>query len=597
MLRQYFGFADFKPGQREVISHLLAGKSAAAVFPTGGGKSLCYQLPSLVLPGLTLVVSPLIALMKDQIDALAARGIAARRLDSTLDLDEYRTVMDNVRSGRLRLLYVAPERFVNERFCEVIQRTAISLFAVDEAHCISEWGHNFRPDYLRLARFAQLCRAERVLALTATATPQVLGDICRFFHIESGCAIRTGFYRPNLALLGTPVTVAQRDEQFFAALAQREPGPTIVYVTLQRTAEELAQRLAKTGLAARPYHAGMEDDQRRETQEWFIHAQQGIVVATIAFGMGIDKANIRYVYHYNPAKSLENYAQEVGRAGRDGKPATCEMFFCPDDLNVLENFAYGDTPTQAAVAALVQEVFSQGDDFDVSVYDLSATHDIRNTVVRTLLTYMELLGHIDAGMPFYSEYQFKPLVTSAEILQQFEGERKTFVQKVLAQAYKAKTWFHIDLDQASQAIGEPRDRVVRALDYLAEKHGWNCGPRAFGSAITCASVRAIWWRWPNRSTTVCCSEKRARSSDSARLPIGSSRTAVRWGRWAHILATPRDRPCGHCSWCRRGASRQNCRRDRNSRSIRPSGRRWTRSAASRSACWARPAPWRGFSAV
>ena len=174
LLRRHFGFGEFKPGQEAVIEHLLAGRSAAAVFPTGGGKSLCYQLPALALPGLTLVVSPLIALMKDQIDALTARGIAARRLDSTLDLDEYRAVNDEVRSGRLRLLYVAPERFVNERFCEMIQRTAISLFAVDEAHCISEWGHNFRPDYLRLARFAQFCRAERVLALTATATPQVL---------------------------------------------------------------------------------------------------------------------------------------------------------------------------------------------------------------------------------------------------------------------------------------------------------------------------------------------------------------------------------------------------------------------------------------
>jgi ATP-dependent DNA helicase RecQ len=217
-LRHYFGFADFKPGQRDVIGHLLTGKSAAAVFPTGGGKSLCYQLPALLLPGLTLVVSPLIALMKDQIDALTARGIAARRLDSTLDLDEYRTVLDEVRSGKLRMLYVAPERFVNERFCEMIQRTAISLFAVDEAHCISEWGHNFRPDYPRLARFAQLGRAERVRALTATATPQVLGDICRFFHIETSCAVRTGFYRSNLALLATPITAAQRDEQFFAAL-------------------------------------------------------------------------------------------------------------------------------------------------------------------------------------------------------------------------------------------------------------------------------------------------------------------------------------------------------------------------------------------
>jgi ATP-dependent DNA helicase RecQ len=551
-LRQYFGFDDFKPGQRDVIGHLLAGKSAAAVFPTGGGKSLCYQLPSLLLPGLTLVVSPLIALMKDQIDALATRGIAARRLDSTLDLDEYRTVMDEVRSGQLKLLYVAPERFVNERFCEMIQRTPIALFAVDEAHCISEWGHNFRPDYLRLARFAQLCRAQRVLALTATATPQVLSDICCFFRIEAGCAVRTGFYRPNLALLGTPVTAAQRDEQFFAALAQREPGPTIVYVTLQRTAEELAQRLVKAGLAARPYHAGMEDDQRRETQEWFLQAEEGIVVATIAFGMGIDKANIRYVYHYNPAKSLENYAQEVGRAGRDGKPATCEMFFCPDDLNVLENFVYGDTPTQPAVAALVEEVFRQGDEFDVSIYDLSRMHDIRNTVVRTLLTYLELLGHIDAGTPFYAEYQFKPIVSSAEILRHFEGERKEFLQKLLAQAHRAQTWFHIDLDQAAQAIGAPRDRVVRALDYLAEQK-W--------LELKTAGVRQR-YQMRNRPSdlaalvkTLCDRVMQRESREIERL-----RQVAHWveqdacqvaALGAHF-GDPMDRPCGHCSWCRRG---------------------------------------------
>jgi ATP-dependent DNA helicase RecQ len=552
VLRQYFGFADFKPGQRDVIGHLLAGKSAAAVFPTGGGKSLCYQLPSLVLPGLTLVVSPLIALMKDQIDSLAARGIAARRLDSTLDLDEYRGVVDEVRSGRLRMLYVAPERFANERFCEMIQRTTISLFAIDEAHCISEWGHNFRPDYLRLARFSQDCRAERVLALTATATPQVLSDICRFFHIETSCAVRTGFYRPNLALLGTPVTAMQRDEQFRAALAQREPGPTIVYVTQQRTAEQLAQRLIDSGLDARPYHAGMKDDDRHATQEWFIGAEKGIVVATIAFGMGIDKSNIRYVYHYNPAKSLENHAQEVGRAGRDGKPATCEMFFCPDDLNVLENFAYGDTPTKAGVAALVEEVFRQGDDFDASVYELSQLHDMRDTVVRTLLTYLELLGYLDAGTRYYAEYQFKPLASSAEILRHFEGDRKAFLQKVLAQARKAETWFHIDLDQAAQALGEPRDRLVRALDYLAEQR-W--------LELKTAGLRQR-HRVRNRPNDVSrlVASLYERLMQRETREIQRLRQVAQWveqdscqvaALGAHF-GDPMDRPCGHCSWCRRG---------------------------------------------
>ena len=245
ILHTKFGLDQFRPGQQEVIGHLLEGRSAAAVFPTGGGKSLCYQLAALLLPGMTLVVSPLIALMKDQIDRLKSHGIAAERLDSTLTAEDNRRIMGAVRSGELRLLYVAPERFVNERFREAIQRVHVSLFAVDEAHCISEWGHNFRPDYLRLVHFAKLCRAERVLPLTATATPQVLKDICRGFAIAPECAVRTGFYRPNLTVLTTPVTAAERDAALLDRLRSRPAGPTIVYVTLQRTARSEERRVGK----------------------------------------------------------------------------------------------------------------------------------------------------------------------------------------------------------------------------------------------------------------------------------------------------------------------------------------------------------------
>ncbi|HJT33194.1 MAG TPA: ATP-dependent DNA helicase RecQ, partial [Pirellulales bacterium] len=397
LLRQQFGFNEFRPGQAEVIEHLLAGRSAAAVFPTGGGKSLCYQLPALLLPGLTLVVSPLIALMKDQIDALKRRGIAAERLDSTLSAEETSGVMQAVRGGQLRLLYVAPERFNNERFRDSMLRTQISLFAVDEAHCISEWGHSFRPDYLKLARFAATCRAERVLALTATATPQVLADIRREFQIDAACAIRTGFYRPNLKLLATPVTVDQRDALLRARLSGSPPGPTIVYVTLQRTAEQVAQKLAAAGIAAKPYHAGMNDDVRAEVQDWFMQCRSGVVVATIAFGMGVDKADIRHVFHYNLPKSLENYSQEIGRAGRDGLPSTCEMLVCPDDLCALENFAHGDVPARAAVEGLLDDIFSAGDEIDLSLYDCAGRHDIRQLVVQTLLAYLELEGYIQAG--------------------------------------------------------------------------------------------------------------------------------------------------------------------------------------------------------
>ncbi|WP_303907411.1 RecQ family ATP-dependent DNA helicase [Thiohalomonas denitrificans] len=468
-LKQYFGYDELLPGQLPVMQHLLAGKSTAAVFPTGGGKSLCYQLPALLLPGVTLVVSPLIALMKDQIDSLTARGIAARRLDSTLSTDEYRTVMEQLRDGTLRMLYVAPERFNNERFREAISRVRVSLFAVDEAHCLSEWGHNFRPDYLKLAGFARDIESERVLALTATATPPVLEDICRVFDIVPECAIRTGFYRPNLQLITTPVGVQQRDSLLLKEMESHPPGPTIIYVTLQKSAESLAEKLAAAGWPARAYHAGMKDEQRSAVQEWFMASDHAVVVATIAFGMGVDKADIRYVYHYNPPKSLENYAQEIGRAGRDGQPSRCHLLFCRDDLNVLENFIYGDTPEENSLQGLIHDLFTREPEFDLALHELSTRHDVRPLVLRTLLTYLELDGLLEGGTPFYSEYKFKPLLSSGEILSRFEGERKTFLEGVFRQAKKGRIWLGLDPGAVATALHCPRDRVIRALDWLGEQ--------------------------------------------------------------------------------------------------------------------------------
>src|SRR5213080_3217408 len=278
VLTARFGFDAFRPGQERVVEALLAGRSALAVFPTGAGKSLCYQLPALLLDGMTIVVSPLIALMKDQIDFLQRSGIAAARLDSSLDAAEQREIFDRFRAGALKLLYVAPERFNNERFLAQLARTRISLFAVDEAHCISEWGHNFRPDYLKLAERARELDAERVLALTATATPAVVADIRAGFGIEEADAVVTGFYRPNLTLLTTPVTFGERDGQLMERLRERPPGSTIVYVTLQRTALRVADLLGREGLPARPYHAGMSAEERVTVQEWWSSSPDAIVV-------------------------------------------------------------------------------------------------------------------------------------------------------------------------------------------------------------------------------------------------------------------------------------------------------------------------------
>jgi len=471
ILHEKFGLSSFRNGQLAVIERLLAGKSAAAIFPTGGGKSLCYQLPAVLLDGLTLVVSPLMALMREQVDTLRERGIEAARLDSSLTAEEVRQTMEQVRGGQTKLLYVAPERFFNERFREFIAGIPIALFAIDEAHCISQWGHNFRPDYLKLTRIARELGAQRVLALTATATPTVLADIRREFAIEPEDAVQTEFYRANLELRFTLCEAATREACLIKRLTAGAAAPALVYVTLQKTAELVAEKLVQAGIAARAYHAGLPDEVRRETQDWFMQTDQGVVVATIAFGMGVDKANIRAIYHYNPSKSIENYAQEIGRAGRDGEPALCETLLVPEDRVVLENFAYGDTPSLHSIRRLVEFLVGQPERFFVSYYSLAYEADMRDTVVRTLLTNLELQGMLEATAPRYETYKFKPKVASSEILKHFDGERRQFAASVLTMTVKKRIWFEISLPQAADRLQCDRTRIVKMLDYFAEQ-GW-----------------------------------------------------------------------------------------------------------------------------
>jgi ATP-dependent DNA helicase RecQ len=468
-LQQYFSYDHFRSGQEAVIRALLKGRSALAIFPTGGGKSLCYQLPALLMDGVTLVISPLIALMKDQVESLRARGIKAARLDSSLSAEEVMAVFEAMRQGELKLLFIAPERLMSESFMMRLEQTKIAMLAIDEAHCISEWGHNFRPEYLRLAEVAKRLKLHPVLALTATATPGVATDIRKAFAITKADHIQTPFHRPNLELHITPVDAERRLPLLAQKLKASTDLPAIVYVTLQETAERVATYLGKAGVNAASYHAGLIDERRSEVQERFMRGEIDVMVATIAFGMGIDKADIRAVYHYNLPKTLENYQQEIGRAGRDGARSHCEMLACADDLTVLENFIFGDTPTPQALRQMLDHLLRQGTEFQISHYDLSRTVDIRPLVMETVLTHLELAGVLTPLGAIYAGYRFRFIQPEARILAGHKPERQAFLKALFTACKRARLWLTIsDTDAVADSIGESRERVVKALTYLEE---------------------------------------------------------------------------------------------------------------------------------
>ena len=325
ILKSHFGYDNFLPLQEEIIGNVLARRDSLALMPTGGGKSLCYQLPALVFAGLTLVISPLIALMKDQVDALNANGIPARFINSSLPAVEIEQVQQQVRQGRVKILYAAPERLAFSGFRHFLRGLDLSLIAIDEAHCISEWGHEFRPEYRNLRQLRQDFPATPVIALTATATERVRDDIIHQIDLQQGQVFLSSFNRANLSY-----SVHPKESPWgllLGLLQQHRNQSTIIYCFSRRETEELAEDLNARGLSARPYHAGLDGQIRSKTQEDFIRDRVPIIVATIAFGMGIDKPDIRLIVHYSLPKSLEGYYQETGRAGRDGLPSECVLFY------------------------------------------------------------------------------------------------------------------------------------------------------------------------------------------------------------------------------------------------------------------------------
>lgn len=356
-LKKYFGYDTFREGQETLVDGILSGRDVMGIMPTGAGKSLCYQIPALLLPGITLVISPLISLMKDQVSTLNQAGIHAAYLNSSLTPGQYRTAMKYMVNGQYKIIYVAPERLLTEAFIDAAKQIEISMISVDEAHCISQWGQDFRPSYLKIPDFVNLLEKRPILsAFTATATREVKEDILALLGLQDPVQLTTGFDRKNLKFL-----VQQPGNKWQAAreiIETHREECGIIYCLTRKTVEEVCDHLVKSGYSATRYHAGLSDEERRHNQDDFLYDRKQIMVATNAFGMGIDKSNVRYVIHYNMPKNIESYYQEAGRAGRDGLPSECVLLYSGQDVVTNQFFIDKMEPPEGAddeTAAMIRE--------------------------------------------------------------------------------------------------------------------------------------------------------------------------------------------------------------------------------------------------
>lgn len=469
-LQQYFGFRDFLDNQEQVISGILAGRDTLVIMPTGGGKSLCYQLPAMVMDGVTVVVSPLIALMKDQVDALVARGIPATVINSTLSPAEQQERIAAMRAGQYKLVYVAPERFRSRSFINGLRSVDLALFAVDEAHCLSQWGHDFRPDYLRLREALDALDRPQVVALTATATGDVRSDILRHLDLRDPHVTISGFSRPNLSFNITPTSSHDDKYQRLRDIIRRHKTG-IVYCSTRKRVEEVSEELEDMKIRCVAYHGGMDEKARDNAQNLFISRERDVAVATNAFGMGIDRSDVRFVVHWDIPGSIEAYYQEAGRAGRDGEPSHCELFFNFADTKTQEFFIEGSNPTFETIRDIYQTLLNQSDanhEVQASIEDIAAKAQVKNSMsVSSALSLLNREGYIERfdipGKRIRGTRMAKPDVRARDL----EIDKAALVEKHRRDSAKLKSM--INLCYGSEC------RQAQILHYFGEPNAEPCG--------------------------------------------------------------------------------------------------------------------------
>ncbi|MCD4694238.1 RecQ family ATP-dependent DNA helicase [bacterium] len=476
LLRLHYGFNEFRSGQKEAIESILNKKDTLVIMPTGGGKSLIYQLSALVLEGVTIVVSPLIALMKDQVDTLNSVGIPATFINSSISFKEVQERIERVQSGFYKILYVAPERFNSQDFLSVLKNVKVDLFAVDEAHCISEWGHDFRPSYTRLNKVVEFLNNPMVVALTATATPEVKEDIGKQLKLKSPKIIVTGFKRPNLQLGVLRGNDYQKLQAVLNTIKSMPESRGIVYVNTRAKADEIMQALLNEDFKAASYHAGMDQEDRKWVQDSFMKDKVEIVVATNAFGLGIDKKNIRFVIHYNMPGTVEAYYQEAGRAGRDGKSSFCLLLFSPRDRYLQEFFIQGDNPEGETILEIYELLLNYDDDrimFTYSEICQSLNGNVPEMAVGAALKILESNGLIRRSHEKAGNAYFKILTDFNKALGKLgpkaKKQRNTFEAFYRKYEEELKKGGYFNLEEVSELVGVKRETLKRMSKSLADK--------------------------------------------------------------------------------------------------------------------------------
>ncbi len=447
LLKIHFNYESFLPGQEKAIDNILQKKDSLVVLPTGGGKSLIYQLPALILEGITLVVSPLIALMKDQVDSLIKVGIPATFINSTLSSLEANERLDQIKKGVYKIVYIAPERFYNRNFVNELKQIKVSVFAIDEAHCISQWGHDFRPSYLYLRQAIKLLAQPVVIALTATATPEVQEDIIKQLSLDGANTVITGFARPNLHFAVVSANNNQKIEYIVNLLiSNSELGAGIIYAGTRSKVDEILQVLLENDIKALNYHAGMDSNSRNWVQEEFMRGEAQVVVATNAFGLGINKKDIRFVIHYDLPGTIEAYYQEAGRAGRDGQDSFCILFYQQQDRYLREFFIQGDNPSPEIITEI----------YEFLVHRVSMEINTESSI---LITYAEIIQNLSKVIPEMA------IGTALKIL-----ERKAYISRPNLRTSNSSIKLKKDWSEIRFSVGKRAKKQLEIIDRLEEKY-------------------------------------------------------------------------------------------------------------------------------